>query len=335
MAFFRKKKDIPLGLWMKCPECGKMVFSKSVTENENVCPECEHHLKLSARDRVKLLLDEDSFEPMGEDLEPRDVLRFTDKEEYGVKLKKTQAKTGATEALLGGRGMLEGRPVNLCVMDFTFLGGSMGVVVGERVARVAEDALERRVPLILVATSGGARMHEGALSLMQMAKTSAVIARLREASVPYITILADPCTGGVSASFAAQGDITLAEPGALIGFAGPRVIQSTIKRSLPEGFQRSEFLLEKGYVDRIVERKDLKAELARLLDYLMPRPPEAPKEEAPPEAEDASKDVKDAEGASKDAKASNDDKASTKTKGGKADKDQKKAAAAAKDEKAE
>ena len=272
MAFFRKKKEIPLGLWMKCPECGKMIFAKTVEQNLNVCPECGHHMKIGAEARMRMLLDEGSFEPLGEDVKPVDRLRFVDKEPYGDKLKKTQGKSGRTEGALAGRGRLGGRPVTFCALDFNFMGGSMGVVVGERVTLAAEDALERRVPLVLVATSGGARMHEGALSLMQMAKTSAAIGRLRDAAVPYVTILADPCTGGVSASFAAQGDITIAEPGALIGFAGPRVIQSTIKKTLPEGFQRAEFLLEHGYIDRIVPRTELKDELGRILDYIAPTP---------------------------------------------------------------
>jgi acetyl-CoA carboxylase carboxyl transferase subunit beta len=250
-----------------------------------VCPECGHHLKLTAEHRIQLLVDEGSFEQIGGELEPRDVLRFTDKDSYETKLKKNQAKSGATEAVLGGRALLDGHPVNVCAMDFGFMGGSMGVIVGERIARVAEDALERRAPLIVIATSGGARMHEGALSLMQMAKTSAVIAKLREANVPYISILADPCTGGVSASFAAQGDVTLAEPGALIGFAGPRVIQGTIKRTLPEGFQRSEFLLEKGYVDRIVPRAKLREEVTLILAYLLGREKVEPARETPAEGE--------------------------------------------------
>ncbi len=283
--FFRKKKDIPLGLWMKCPDCSKMVFTKTFEQNQNVCPECGFHIRLTAEHRIQLLVDEGSFEELASDLEPRDVLHFNDRESYEAKLKRNQAKSGSTEAVRGGRALLDGRPVNICAMDFGFMGGSMGVVVGERIAIVAEDALERRVPLVVIATSGGARMHEGALSLMQMAKTSAVIAKLREAHVPYITVLADPCTGGVSASFAAQGDVTLAEPGALIGFAGPRVIQGTIKRTLPEGFQRSEFLVDKGYVDRIVPRKKLKEEIATILDYLLPREviEETPPEETPPE----------------------------------------------------
>ena len=288
--FFRKKKDIPLGLWMKCPDCSKMVFTKTVEQNQNVCPECGFHLKVTAEHRIELLVDEGSFEALGADLRPRDVLHFTDKDSYETKLKKNQAKSGVTEAVLGGRARLDGRPVNICAMDFGFMGGSMGVIVGERIALVAEDALARRAPLIVVATSGGARMHEGALSLMQMAKTSAVIARLRAANVPYISILADPCTGGVSASFAAQGDITLAEPGALIGFAGPRVIQGTIKRTLPEGFQRSEFLLEKGYVDRIVPRAKLKDELVLILDYLL-RDVKADADEAPPSEDTADEAV--------------------------------------------
>ena len=268
MAFFRKKKEIPIGLWMKCPACGKMAFTKTVEERLNCCPECDHHMKVNGPTRVRQLLDEGSFEPIGEDLQPRDILRFRDEQDYGEKLKKTQAKSGVSEACTAGRGLIEGHEVSVAVLDFTFRGGSMGVVVGERIALAADDALARRVPLIVVATSGGARMQEGALSLMQMAKTSATIARLRDANLPYIVILADPCTGGVSASFAAQGDVTLAEPGALIGFAGPRVIQNTIRTTLPEGFQRAEFLLERGYIDRIVNRADLKQELARLLDYL-------------------------------------------------------------------
>jgi acetyl-CoA carboxylase carboxyl transferase subunit beta len=263
-----------------------MAFTKTVEEQLNCCPECDHHMKVNGPTRAKQLLDEGSFEPIGEDLEPVDILRFKDEHSYGDKLRKTAAKSGVSEACTSGRGTIEGRPVTIAAMDFTFRGGSMGVVVGERIALAADDAYERRAPLIVVATSGGARMQEGALSLMQMAKTSATIARLREAGIPYIVVLADPCTGGVSASFAAQGDITLAEPGALIGFAGPRVIQNTIKTSLPEGFQRAEFLLDKGYVDRIVNRRDLKAELAKLLAYLAPV--EEPEAETTAPAEAAS-----------------------------------------------
>ena len=272
MAFFRKKKEIPHGLWMKCQECGKTVFTKAVAENQNVCPECGFHHKLSAEARVKLLIDEGTFEQLGEDVEPKDRLRFIDKEPYEDKLKKTQTKTERTEAAICGVGKIHGREVSLCCMDFQFMGGSMGVVVGERVAMAADAARERQIPLLVVATSGGARMHEGALSLMQMAKTSAAIARLREVNMPYVAILTDPCTGGVSASFAAQGDLTIAEPGALIGFAGPRVIEGTIKKTLPEGFQRAEFLLEHGVVDLIVDRREMRARIANLLAMMTRQP---------------------------------------------------------------
>jgi acetyl-CoA carboxylase carboxyl transferase subunit beta len=269
MAFFRKKKEIPIGLWMKCPSCGKMAFTKTVEENLHVCPDCGHHMKVGAATRMRQLLDDASYELVGEDLETHDILRFKEENStYEEKIKKSRQKAGVSEAVLVAKGRLGGFDVTVAVMDFAFRGGSMGVVVGERIALAAEDALARRVPLILVATSGGARMQEGALSLMQMAKTSAVIARMREERVPYVVVLADPCTGGVSASFAAQGDVTLAEPGALIGFAGPRVIQNTIKAQLPDGFQRAEFLLEKGFIDRIVHRRDLKKELAALLGFL-------------------------------------------------------------------
>lgn len=272
---FRKKREVPAGLWTKCTNaaCGKMAFSKTIQENANVCPECGHHMKLEAKRRVDLLLDAGSFRPVGEDVAPVDVLRFHDgSEPYEQKLKRTRAKGTASEACIAGRGTMGGRPVALAVLDFGFLGGSMGVVVGERVALAAEAALADRVPLIVVASSGGARMHEGALSLMQMAKTSAAIARLRQAGVPYVSVLADPCTGGVSASFAAQGDVTIAEPGALVGFAGPRVIESTIRTTLPDGFQRAEFLADKGFVDRIVDRRKLRDEILAVLAFLAPLP---------------------------------------------------------------
>ncbi len=287
MAFFRKKREIPGGLWMKCPSCGKMLFTKAVEENLRVCTECSHHMKVNGPMRAAQMLDMDSIEPIGEDLKPKDILRFEGEgETYDQVLDRSRSKSGVSEAATAVRGTLEGMPVTLCAMDFSFRGGSMGVVVGERVALAADDAFERNVPLILVATSGGARMQEGALSLMQMAKTSAAIGRLKERGIPYVTVLADPCTGGVSASFAALGDITLAEPGALIGFAGPRVIQNTIRTQLPEGFQRAEFLLEKGYVDRIVPRQALKQELANLLAYMAPEPAAAaaPAEATPAEA---------------------------------------------------
>jgi acetyl-CoA carboxylase carboxyl transferase subunit beta len=270
---FRKKREVPAGLWTKCtnPQCGKMAFTKTLAENQNVCPDCAFHMKLEASKRVELLIDAGSFRPIGEGVLPQDTLRFSDgAESYEQKLKRTRAKGQSTEACIAGRATLDGRPIVLAVLDFSFLGGSMGVVVGERIALSAEAALVDRAPLVIVASSGGARMHEGALSLMQMAKTSAAIARLRAAAVPFVSILADPCTGGVSASFAAQGDVTIAEPGALIGFAGPRVIESTIKTTLPEGFQRAEFLLEKGFIDRIVDRRKLRDEVSALLAYMAP-----------------------------------------------------------------
>lgn len=278
MAFFRRKKEIPRGLWMKCPSCGTMQFTKAVEDNLNVCPSCDFHNKLSARVRLAQLLDTPPTAFLGEEVTAPDVLRFADEGgSYAEKVEKAKAKTGTSEAVLVARGTVAGRPATIAAMDFFFRGGSMGVVVGERVALAAEEALAHKTALVIVSTSGGARMQEGALSLMQMAKTSAAIARLRDACLPYIAVLADPCTGGVSASFAAQGDVTLAEPAALIGFAGPRVIQNTIRTQLPEGFQRAEFLLEKGYIDRIVHRRDLKNELGVLLGYLMPESEATPR----------------------------------------------------------
>jgi len=264
---FRKKKDTPGGLWLKCLGCSAMLLRKKVEQALQLCPECGYHFKLDARGRVEHLLDEESFRAMGEEVRPGDPLGFQD---YPAKIKKAQASTSTTEAALVGLGRIEGMEVAFGALEFSFIGGSMGVVVGERVALAAEAALERGVPLVLVATSGGARMHEGALSLMQMAKTCAALGRLGEARLPFLSVLADPCTGGVIASFAAMGDVIFAEPGALIGFAGPRVIATTIGAQLPEGFQRAEFLLEHGFVDRIVPRPRLKEELASTLRYLTP-----------------------------------------------------------------
>ncbi|MGQ0612710.1 MAG: acetyl-CoA carboxylase, carboxyltransferase subunit beta [Planctomycetaceae bacterium] len=264
---FRKKKDTPGGLWLKCPGCSAMLLRKKVEQALQLCPECGFHFKIDALRRVQHLLDEESFRVLGEEIAAGDPLEFQD---YPAKIKKAQAATNATEAALVGLGRIEGMEVAFGALEFSFIGGSMGVVVGERVALAAETARERGIPLILVATSGGARMHEGALSLMQMAKTCAALARLAEARLPFLSVLADPCTGGVIASFAALGDVILAEPGALIGFAGPRVIATTIGAQLPEGFQRAEFLLEHGFVDRIVPRPRLKEELASSLRFLTP-----------------------------------------------------------------
>jgi acetyl-CoA carboxylase carboxyl transferase subunit beta len=265
---WRKKKNIPGGLWSKCPGCGAMLQRKKIDESFGVCSECQFHFKIGARQRIASLADEGTFEEIATDLETRDPLGFSG---YADTLDRSRKKSGVDEAAVVGHGRLDGIEVAIGALDFNFVGGSMGVVVGTRVMLAAEHALERRLPLVLVSTSGGARMQEGALSLMQMAKTSAAIARLGEAGLPYVSVLADPCTGGVIASYAALGDVILAEPLALIGFAGPRVIQTTIGAQLPDGFQRAEFLLDHGFVDRIVPRPQLKAEIATCLRYFSAR----------------------------------------------------------------
>ena len=270
MAFFRKKREIPGGLWMKCPACGKMVYRKQVQERLGVCPECDFHDKITGLKRVDITLDEHTFVSFGEEYRPWDVLSFSTNESYEDKIVKTQEKTGLSEAALVGTGTIKGVRAVIGVLDFKFFGGSMGQVVGERITVAVERALEERVPLLIFSASGGARMQEGALSLMQMAKTSAAIARLKdEPSCPYISILTNPTTGGVTASFAALGDFILAEPGALIGFAGPRVIQTTLRTDLPEGFQTAEFLMDHGFIDRIVPREKLRDELATILEYCL------------------------------------------------------------------
>ena len=244
-----------------------MLFRKSVEENLNVCPECGHHFRVSARERVRQLLDEGSFEEMFAELMPMDPLGFSDKKSYADRLQAEQLKTGQKDALVSGKGFIKGRPVMLAVMDPTFMMGSMGSVVGEKITRTIEEGTREKIPVIVVSCSGGARMQESTLSLMQMAKTSAALARLDDAGGLFISVLSDPTTGGVTASFAMLGDFIIAEPKALIGFAGPRTIWNTIRVELPEGFQRSEFLREKGFVDFVVERKELRSEIARLIDY--------------------------------------------------------------------
>lgn len=269
MVFFRKKKDMPDGLWTRCDGCKGMVYKKIVEERLYVCPECNHHFRVFSRDRLKLLLDENSFEEMWDNMVPCDPLNFKDRITYPERVAAEQQKTGLKEAAIVGKGKINGKEVMIGITDSSFIMGSMGSVVGEKIARVAEKARELRLPLIIISGSGGgARMQEGVFSLMQMAKTSAAIARFQEAGGLYISILTDPSLGGVMASFASLADITIAEPKALIGFAGPRVIQETIKRSLPKGFQTSEFLLEHGFLDMIVHRQDMKKELSRLIDYL-------------------------------------------------------------------
>jgi acetyl-CoA carboxylase carboxyl transferase subunit beta len=262
-----KKEGVPEGLWTRCPECGDMLFRKVVEENLDVCPQCQYHFRIAARRRIEQLIDPGSFEEMFQDVEPTDPLKFTDKKAYKDRLKAEQLKSGNPDAVVCGKGFIKGRPTMIAVMDPTFMMGSMGSVVGEKITRTIEAAAEEKLPLIIVSCSGGARMQESTLSLMQMAKTSAALARLDEVGGLFISVLADPTTGGVTASFAMLGDFIVAEPKALIGFAGPRTIWNTIKVELPEGFQRSEFLEEHGFVDFVVHRKDLRSEIARLVDF--------------------------------------------------------------------
>jgi acetyl-CoA carboxylase carboxyl transferase subunit beta len=262
-----KKEGIPEGLWMRCPQCGDMLFRKVVEEALNVCPNCQHHFRLSARARVAQLADAGSFEEMFDDLKPVDALSFVDKKSYTDRIAAEQMKSGQADAVVCGKAFIKGRPILLAVMDPTFMMGSMGSVVGEKITRTIEAAADETLPLLIVSCSGGARMQESTLSLMQMAKTSAALARLDDAGGLFISLLADPTTGGVTASFAMLGDFIIAEPKALIGFAGPRTIWNTIKVELPDGFQRSEFLKDHGFVDFVVHRKDLRSEIARLVDF--------------------------------------------------------------------
>jgi acetyl-CoA carboxylase carboxyl transferase subunit beta len=264
---FTKKKDMPGGLWIKCDSCGTMLFRKDFESRNRVCGTCGQHFTVPGRERVRLTADEGSFEELYTDLSAEDRLHFVDRVPYAEKLQKTQEKTGEKDAMIVGTATVHGLPVVLGVMNFSFLGGSMGAVVGEKVALAAETAIERGVPLVLFCCSGGARMHEGPLSLMQMAKTCAALTRLQESGGFSISVMTNPTTGGVTASFASVCDVLLAEPGALIGFAGPRVIATTIKKELPKGFQRAEFLLEKGQIDRIVTREAMRDEIARLVRY--------------------------------------------------------------------
>ena len=263
----RRNVDVPEGLWIRCQQCGAMIYRRVLEEELHVCPECGYHYRIDARTRVKQLNDPDTFEEFLPNLESSDPLKFRDRITYKQRLAEAKKHAGETEAIVVGKGFIKGRPVIMGVMDPNFIMGSMGAVVGEKVAAAAERALEEELPLVMVTCSGGARMMEGMVSLVQMAKTAAAIAKLDEAGGLYIVVMTDPTTAGVAASFAFLGDFTLAEPGAQIGFAGPRVISETIKTTLPEGFQSAEFKLEHGYVDRIVRRKDLRSEIARLIDY--------------------------------------------------------------------
>jgi acetyl-CoA carboxylase carboxyl transferase subunit beta len=263
-----KKVRVPEGLMTKCQNCRETLYSKDLENNNNVCPKCNHHFRISAVKRIELLLDEGSFVEFDGDMVSVDFLEFKDAKSYQERIDAAVAKGGAKDAVICGEGRIDGKPVQLSVFDFTFMGGSMGSVVGEKITRSIERGLEKKMPVIVVSASGGARMQESIMSLMQMAKTSAALAKLRDAGIPYISVLTDPTTGGVTASFAMLGDINMAEPKALIGFAGPRVIEQTIRQKLPEGFQRAEYLLEHGMVDVIVERKDMKRKLSQIISML-------------------------------------------------------------------
>ncbi len=261
------RRSVPEGLWLRCPSCAQMIYRRQMEANMHVCPDCEHHFRISARERIAQLADPDTFVPMFTGLRPKDPLNFTDLKAYPERIKREQIKTGETEGCQAGKCFIKGRPTMIACLDLTFMMGSMGSVAGEKITRAIEHATAENLPVIVVSCSGGARMQEAALSLMQMAKTSAALARHDDAGGLFISVLTDPTTGGVTASFAMLGDFNIAEPKALIGFAGPRVIKQTIRQDLPEGFQRSEFLRERGMIDRVVHRHELRSELARLIDY--------------------------------------------------------------------
>lgn len=263
-----KKVRVPEGLWTKCRSCGEVIYSQEIEKNLDVCPKCDCHFRVPARKRISQLLDEGTFVEYDAEMQSVDFLNFNDTKSYRDRIDAAVAKGNGKDAVICCAGTVDGVSVQLAVLDFSFMGGSMGSVVGEKITRLIERAVERRTPAIIVSASGGARMQESILSLMQMAKTSAALSRLRGQGLPYVSILTDPTTGGVTASFAMLGDVNIAEPKALIGFAGPRVIEQTIRQKLPEGFQRAEYLLEHGMVDVIVHRKDLKQTLARLLKML-------------------------------------------------------------------
>lgn len=277
MAWFKRDKaplatgrkvKVPEGLWTKCLSCKEALVTKDLERNLNVCPKCNHHYRISARQRIELLLDAGTFIEHDAGMVSVDVLDFKDSKSYQERIQAALAKGGSKDAVICGEGAIEQIPVHLAVFDFSFMGGSMGSVVGEKITRAIERGIAAHTPVIIVSASGGARMQESILSLMQMAKTSAALAKLREKGLPYISVLTDPTTGGVTASFAMLGDVNIAEPKALVGFAGPRVIEQTIRQKLPEGFQRAEYLLDHGMVDLIVERKEMRAALARILGML-------------------------------------------------------------------
>jgi acetyl-CoA carboxylase carboxyl transferase subunit beta len=261
------RRSIPEGLWLRCPSCAQMIYRRQMESNQHVCPDCEHHFRIGAAERIRQLADPDTFVPMFAGLRPKDPLSFTDLKSYPDRILAEQVKTGENEGCQAGEMFIKGRAVMVACLDLTFMMGSMGSVVGEMLTRAIEHATANKLPLVISSCSGGARMQEAGLSLMQMAKTSAALAKFDDAGGLFISLLTDPTTGGVTASFAMLGDVIIAEPKALIGFAGPRVIRQTIRQDLPEGFQRSEFLQDKGIVDRVVHRHQLRSEIARLIDY--------------------------------------------------------------------
>jgi acetyl-CoA carboxylase carboxyl transferase beta subunit len=276
-TFRPRRDDYPPDLWTKCPSCSQMLFNKQLDKADRVCPNCDHHFRLSAPARLDLLVDHGSFVERDPGLQSVDPLGFVDQRPYPERVVAAQTATGLRDAAIRGVAAVDGHRVSICVMDFGFMGGSMGAVVGEKVTRAAEDALAERLPLVVVSASGGARMQEGTMALMQLVKTCAALERLRMSGVPYISVMTDPTTGGVFASYAVLGDVNLAEPNALIGFAGARVAAGTISQELPPGFQRTEFLYDHGFIDRVVHRRELRGEISRLLRYLRPAgaPPEA------------------------------------------------------------
>lgn len=262
-----KKSNFPSGLWVKCEGCSELILQEELKRNLSICPKCRYHYRFNARDRIKLILDENSFVELDKNIRSENPLHFTDKLPYSVRIKEAIEKTKEMDAFISGSGKINGRSVQIGSFNFSFMGGSMGSAVGEKITRIFERSLNNKEPVIIIAASGGARMQEGAYSLMQMAKTSIALKRIQDESIPYWTLLTDPTTGGVAASFAMLGDLILAEPNALIGFAGPRVIQQTIKQDLPNGFQKSEFLLKHGFLDSIIERDKLRSTFAQLVNF--------------------------------------------------------------------
>ncbi len=265
-----EKKVRTEGLWVKCDGCRQIIWKKDLEEHLNVCPKCGKHFRIDARTRLAQLLDDTNYEVFAADIVSTDPLKFVDLKAYASRLKHAQKETGLNDAIISARGKMNGRPVIICALEYSFIGGSMGAVVGESITQAIEQANDLKIPLIIVSASGGARMMEGVVSLMTLAKISAALARLDDSKLPYISVLTDPTTGGVTASFAMLGDLNIAEPGALIGFAGPRVIEQTIRQKLPPGFQRSEFLLQHGMLDAVVPRKELKSYISRALDFMTP-----------------------------------------------------------------